>query len=668
MPNLPRYMKITLHPHISALSLLLLLAWAMGTIRSKTAVSHANEPLWQDVPPSRMAGLEKRPFPPASYHLASLNRAAFYPDADAILLPDPNGRLQPFHLIPAPIMAAELAAKFPQITTYQIVAMDDGGINGRLDFSPIGLHAIVHSPDGTWYIDPYSRKNNQLHLSYYQNEYFRDHNYTELLPKVEYATPPPTHSPSNRKLAANSSLHTYRLAVAATGEYTQYHGGTVLDGLIGIVTAVNRVNSIYERETAVRLELVATNDQIIFTNPATDGYHNNDVLVAIGQNQTILDTIIGNDNYDIGHLFSTGSGGLAQGGAVCESGRKAQATTGLPTPEGDPFYIDYVAHEIGHQFGARHTFNGDSGGCAYGRTPENAYEPGSGSTIMAYAGLCNSQNLQTSSDPYFHADSLASIRNFAAANPTCGETMGSLNAAPIITAIVTNGLTIPAHTPFSLTATAADPDGDSLTYAWEQMDLGAAGDPIFPLGNAPIFRSFTPTADSTRTFPALQTLLIDDAWPIGERLPTSTRTLHFRLTVRDNRGYPTGGAVAMADVAINVEGAAGPFALLQPKTAVIWSIDSPHEIQWAVANSNQPPISCSHVQITLSHDGGWTYPTVLAAHEPNDGAAMVQFGEVVENGRLKISCANNIFFALSTGNITLHEGETEHLYLPLVRR
>jgi hypothetical protein len=577
-------------------------------------------------------------------------------------------------------MAAELAAKFPQITTYQIVAMADGGINGRLDFSPIGLHAIVHSPDGTWYIDPYSRADNSLHLSYYQRDYNRPADYAELLPILTAVTPAKAGIETvdsrlrgndmidSYTVSENQQMHVYRLAVATTGEYTQYHGGTVIDGLIGIITAVNRVNSIYERETAVRLELVAANDQIIFTDPASDGYDNNDALVAIGQNQAILDTVIGNDNYDIGHLFSTGSGGLAQAGAICESGRKAQATTGLSIPEGDPFYIDYVAHEIGHQFGALHTFNGDSGGCAYGYTPDSAYEPGSGSTIMAYAGLCNSQNLQASSDPYFHAGSLASIRDFVIAHPTCGETMAPLNTTPVITTIISDGLTIPANTPFTLTAAATDPDGDSLTYAWEQMDLGAAGDPLTPTGDAPLFRSFTPATDPSRTLPALQTLLNDGAWPIGERLPTTARTLHFRLTVRDNRGYPTGGAVAMADVAINVTETAAPFTVLRPKTAVIWSIDSPHEIQWAVANTDQPPINCSHMQIALSHDGGWTYPTVVAAHEPNDGTAMVQFEEVVGNGRLKIACENNIFFALSTGNITLHEGETQYLYLPFTQR
>jgi len=599
------------------------------------------------------------------------------------MLPDPNGRLQPFNLIPAPIMAAELAAKFPQITTYQIVAMNDGGVNGRLDFSPNGLHAIIHSPDGTWYIDPYSRENNQLHLSYYQRDYARPAAFTELLPTIDTAIPAfagihlpekvDSHLRGNDMIdpymiSENQQMHVYRLALATTGEYVQYHGGTQIDGIIAVVTAVNRVNSIYERETAVRLELVAGNDQLIFTNPATDGYNNDDGLVAIAQNQAILDNVIGSANYDIGHLFSTGSGGLAQIGAVCEAGRKGQAATGLFAPEGDPFYVDYVAHEIGHQFGALHTYNGDGDWCAYGHSAANAYEPGSGSTIMAYAGLCSPQNLQANSDPYFHADSLSAIRNYVTTHPTCGEVMNPLNTAPDITSIITDGLTIPANTPFALTATATDPNGDSITYAWEQVDTGPAGAPNQPIGNAPLFRSFTPITNSTRILPQLQTLLGDGAWPMGELLPTTSRTLHFRLTARDNRGYPTGGGVAMADVAVNVEGTAGPFKVLKPETAVIWSINNPHEIRWSVANTDQPPIDCTHVQLSLSNDGGWTYPTLLAAHEPNDGTAMIQFEEVAGNGRVKVACESNLFFALSSGSIILHSGETQRIYLPSVQR
>ncbi len=634
-------------------------------------VSHADETLWQDVPQSAMMTLPKRPFLPTAYHLSHLNNRAFQANADTILLPDPNGRLQPFHLIPSPIMATELAAKFPQIGTWQIVAMGNEGVSGRLDFSPIGLHAIIHSPDGTWYIDPYSRQNNQTHISYYQHNYNRPAPFTELFASVPLANLPLANLPlanlplanlplanlplATLPLADPSPMHTYRLALATTGEYTQYHGGTKIDGMIGVITAVNRINSIYEREAAVRLELVANNDQIIFTNPATDGYNNNDGLIAIAQNQAIIDNVIGSGNYDIGHLFSTNSGGLAQVGAICEAGRKAQATTGLSIPEGDPFYVDYVAHEIGHQFGATHTFNGDEGGCEYGRYAPTAYEPGSGSTIMGYAGLCGSQNMQLHSDPYFHADSLAAIRGYIAAHPTCGEVMGDLNAAPVISSTIPSGLTIPANTPFILSGTATDPDGDDLTYAWEQMDAGA-----------PLFRSFTSVIAPTRTFPRLETLLGDGAPVIGEQLPTTTRTLHFRLTARDNRGYPTGGAVAMADVAFNVEETAGPFTVLQPETAVLWSIDIPQEIRWMVAGTNQPPVNCTHVQLSLSQDGGWTFPAILAVHEPNDGAAMVQFEEVTGNGRVKVACEGNIFFALSEGNFMLHSGETQYVYLPIV--
>lgn len=256
-------------------------------------------------------------------------------------------------------------------------------------------------------------------------------------------------------------MRTYRTAIAADGEYTAFHGGTVILGQAAIVTAINRVTGIYETELSIRLTLVANNDSLVYTDAGTDPYSNSDAFALLDENQTTIDTEIGNANYDLGHVFTTGGGGLAGLGVVGIDGQKARGETGLGNPTGDPFYVDYVAHEIGHQFGGNHTFNGDSGSCAGGnRNASTAYEPGSGSTINAYANICGDDNLQSSSDPYFHSVSFDEIINHVDNTiPEVGSRTSTGNNVPTVEA--GNAFTVPAATPFTLTAAGTDGDRTS---------------------------------------------------------------------------------------------------------------------------------------------------------------------------------------------------------------
>jgi len=343
-------------------------------------------------------------------------------------LPLPDGSFGRFAILESPIMAPELAARFPEIRTYSGVGLDDRTATARLSITPMGFHAYILSAGESVYIDPYQRQDVTHYQSYFRNDLqFRsvlescalidEDNMAEEIAELV------GNSDGNRR--SGTELRTYRTAIAATGEYTQYHGGTVAAGMAAINVALNRVTGIYEREVSIRMELIPNNDLIVYTNGATDPYTNNNGSAMLSQNQSNLDSVIGSANYDIGHVFSTGGGGIAYLGCVCRAGVKARGVTGLPYPIGDRFYVDYVAHEMGHQYGANHSFNGNSGGCSGNRNWSTAYEPGSGSTIMAYAGLCSGQNIQGFSDDYFVWISIQEIISYT--------TSGSGNSCPVVT-------------------------------------------------------------------------------------------------------------------------------------------------------------------------------------------------------------------------------------------
>ncbi|MEM7390762.1 MAG: reprolysin-like metallopeptidase, partial [Verrucomicrobiota bacterium] len=321
-----------------------------------------------------------------------------------IELPAPDGRMQRFRIRETEVMHPDLARRFPTIRTFSGAGSDHPRTTLRMDITPQGFHAQVLTPQGSWYIDPWWKENDAVYSSYWADE----------LGAKDFACgfKPPKQIPLRRdgaaQLTTGSDVKTYRLAVAAQGEYTQFHGGTVTGALAAIVTTINRVNAIFERECAIRLQLVPNNDLIIYTNPGTDPYSLNDAsITTLNQNQTHLDSVIGSANYDVGHVFNTGGGGLA-GAGICSAG-KARGVTGSSTPFGDAFDVDLVTHELGHQFGANHTFNGVNGNCSGNRNGATAYEIGSGSTIMGYAGICTIDNVQNFADDYFHAITLEEI-------------------------------------------------------------------------------------------------------------------------------------------------------------------------------------------------------------------------------------------------------------------
>jgi Metallo-peptidase family M12B Reprolysin-like/SprB repeat/Secretion system C-terminal sorting domain len=556
-------------------------------------------------------------------------------------LPMPDGSFQQFNIAGASVLHPDLSKKYPQIKSYAGTGVDDPGAYLRFDLSQHGFHAMVLSGrHGDVFIDPAPGGGKEpLYLVYFKKDFKKKESWQCGVPAHTSSQIP---APPAGK-SGGCQLKTFRLALACTAEYTAFHGGTVEDGLAAINTLLTRVNGIFEKEVSITLQLVPNNDLLIFTDPATDPYSNGSASTMLGQNQQVCDGVIGAGNYDIGHVLAKGGGGLAYIKSVCGSS-KAGGVTGSNSPVGDAFYIDYVSHELGHQFGANHTQNNSCN-----RNASTAVEPGSGSTIMSYAGICL-PNVQGHSDAYFHAISLAEIASFLSSAGSCA-TETSMNTAPAANA--GGAHTIPKSTPFVLTGAGNDPGaGTELTYTWEQMDNEVAVMPPVPANLAgPCFRSLPPSASPGRYFPNLDALLANES-PEWEVLPGVGRTLDFRLTVRDN--FPGGGCTASDDLTLTVDGNSGPFAVTSPNGQVNWEGGSMQTVKWDVAGTYAAPVGCKNVDILLSLDGGNTWPVTLAAATPNDGSfSFVLPGYATNQGRIMVKAADNIFFGISAYDFTI---------------
>ena len=583
-------------------------------------------------------------------------------------LPAPNGGFERFAVQESPVVAPALAARFPFVKTYAGQGIDDPSATVRLDLGRTGFHAQILSAAGDWYIDPIFRLDQSAYASYFEKSLVNTHGaFVEHGPQGGGGGDAGSTQAAAR--VVGTQLRTYRLALAADGEYSTFHGGTVPLVHNALVTAVNRVTGIYERDLAIRLQLVANNDSLIYLNPSTDPYTNNNPGPLLSQNQANVDSVIGNANYDIGHVFSTGGGGLAGLAVVGRTGQKARAETGLANPIGDSFYVDYVSHEMGHQFGANHSFSSTRGSCSGNGNSATAMEPGSGATVMAYAGICGNDDLQPLSDDYFHAVSFDEIVAYTTTPGSPGNlgATPSGNTAPTVS-VVGGPFTIPARTPFNLTAAGSDTDGDALTYTWEQYDAGV----LQLLDNVnkasgPLFRSFDPTSSPSRTFPRMSSILANttnantgtcpalpgaiNCW--SEFLPTVGRQVKFRASVRDNHAG-TGG-VNSADTTVTVA-ATQPFLVTAPNTAVSLPAGT-QTVTWNVSGTNAAPINTASVNILLSTDGGATFPLSLASSTPNDGTQAVTLPAVATTqARVKIEAVGNIFFDVSDANFTITTG------------
>jgi len=396
------------------------------------------------------------------------------------------------------------------------------------------------------------------------------------------------------------------------------------------------------------MELVANNDQVVYLNAATDPYTNANGGIMLGENQSTCDTRIGTANYDIGHVFSKGGGGVASLNSPCSCTRKAQGVTGRGAPIGDAFDIDYVAHEMGHQYGGNHTQNN-----ACNRAGAAAVEVGSGITIMGYAGICA---------PDVGINSIAMFGAYSMQEMAANVVNGTSSSCPLVIPLVGQtgptanaGLdrTIPKSTPFILTGTGTDPNtGDLLTYSWEQMDAAVATmPPVATNTGGPAWEPLLPKTTPVRYMPNLPAVIANQT-PTWEVLSSVGRTYNFRLTVRDN--IPGGACNGQDNMVVTVHGASGPFLVTQPNTAVSWQGLSAQTVTWAVAGTNASPVSCANVDILLSTDGGLTYPFTLLANTPNDGTQSVTIpNQQSITARVMVRANGNIFYDISNTNFTI---------------
>lgn len=578
-----------------------------------------------------------------------------------IQLPMPDGKLAKFSMLESPIMAPELAAKYPEIRTYRVIGVDDQHAQGRVSITPLGFSGMIHTDAGRVIISPndFKAQDHVYRTGFAARQASTAYNCGVHEHAKDLSTWVNPQSKSASRMPGN--LQQYDLAVAATFEYYDFFdtppstSGTTS----AIAMTINQVNLVYERDLGIRLVLVANNDEIYETvNGSLLG--NDDAIELLGQvNPWIDSNLTGGDSvYDIGHVFSrpTFGGGVANLGAVCNDAIKAGGVSGVDNPFMNPaFDIDLVAHEIGHQFNAEHSFNGTTSSCI-NRNASTAYEPGSGSTIMAYAGICFAEDLQPNSDATFHAGSIEEINAFVATT-TCSTLVATTpagNSDPVIGPV--NGSNIPANTPFILDAGATDIDPDTLSYQWDQMNAGCPTDAASfgtDNGSNSLFRSYVPRSDSRRNFPALGTQL-QGRYDKAEVLPCQNRNLDFRLTVRDGVSGQDIGNVPVA-----VTNSAGPFEITNLGAPQALAAGTPFAVDWDIANTDLAPINCASVNIDLMTfaPGYASYSEYsLATMTDNDGSESVTIMPATSShplARIRVKCSDNIFYDISDADLTV---------------
>jgi subtilisin-like proprotein convertase family protein len=594
--------------------------------------------------------------------------------SNIIDVPNADGTIENYRVYDTQILHPELAEKLPNIKSYVGRSINNTGKFIRFSVSQAGFHGQISEPGkSTYYIDPYT-KDKSVYIAYSaadlvntSSDVFSCETDNTMYEKAKNAP-----AKKSFKATDDSTIRLYELAMSCAGEYgALFIGDATTDEekkaniMAQIVVTMTRVNGIYEKELGITFQLVPENMKIIFFDPATDPYDGEYNATT----QVLIDAVIGDANYDIGHNFNTsGSGNAGCIGCVCNSGNKGSGHTGRENPTGDKFDVDYVAHEIGHQMGGYHTHNG-VGLC--GKSGNNTeVEPGSGSSIMGYAGICPGQDVADQSDDYFN---YVNIRDISAniqkgVSSECFDEIIVANLPP--TANAGADYIIPVGTAFKLTGVGTDPDSDDvLTYTWEQNDNEDMQTSLLPIATAdagPMFRSRRGTISPSRYFPQLSAVLDNNLITTWEVLPQVTRDFEFALTVRDNVFY--GGQTADDLMQVTSNSDAGPFIVTSQNINTNWIQGATETITWNVANTdNTAAVNCQTVDILFSALGDFTDTIALMADTPNDGSEDIIVPiSLTTTGRLMVAAADNVFLDVSNATIIIAEVGTPTFFLTAI--
>ncbi|MBJ98459.1 MULTISPECIES: reprolysin-like metallopeptidase [Mesonia] len=576
-----------------------------------------------------------------------------------ISFPMGDGHLEKFSVVESSIMEPGLQEKYPQIKTYKAIGVNDATATMRFSVTQFGVHSMSFSGKrNVEYVEPYT-KDASNYIAFNRSELLNASNDFECLTEEEIELPS-LENTTGKLMDSDDSIHrTYRLALSCTAEYGNIFANTAGDEIADIqaqmTISINRVNEIYERDLGVTLIFVENNDELIYYGNTSDDPWNGEFNDTT---QEVIDNTIGNSNYDIGHNFNTSGGGDAGCiGCVCISGQKGSGHTGSNNPVGDAFYIDYVAHEMGHQFGGFHVMNT----CNRSGNGTTEVEPASGSSIMGYAGICSS-NVQNHSDAHFNyvsvRDITENIKNGASSN--CATEIPIDNQPPVADA--GNDYIIPISTAFVLEGNATDPDGENtLTYNWSQNDPEQApsnGAPQPTWEQGPLYRAILPLDSPKRYLPRLEEVVNGNLTPMWEVTPSISREMNFSFIVRDNgSGFSAGIGQTDSDLMkVTVDDSAGPFVITsQNEENITWNEGENQTITWDVSNTNSAPINATNVDVFLSIDGGQNFDINIASGIPNNGSAIitVPYETSTSNARLMVKASENIFYDVNNEDFTI---------------
>ena len=572
-------------------------------------------------------------------------------------LPNGLGSFEKFEIFESPVFSTKLSEKYPSIKSY-VGRSTKSTSTVRFSYSPSQgfIAAISNNKSATILIKPSNLKN-EKYVSYSRAEVSEDSDFE--CKTIENIT---NNSSNLSNINNDGFLRKYRLAIATTAEYSNFflNGSEANDNerktkiLAAINASLTRINGIFERDFSITMELVSNSDETIFLDASSDPFNGNFNFEL----QNTLDNTIGNNNYDVGHLFGYESAIYGSAGCiacVCTTGSKGSGFTIHSEPDSDHFNM-IASHEFGHQFGGYHVQS--SSNCRSSLELQEV-EPGSGSSIMGYAGICD-PNVQENPDDYFNYVDIRDVLQWTRNDSSCAELIATENNDPTVNAGA--NYTIPKSTAFILEGVGSDQDtNNSLTYCWEENDPENPFSSNYPSSTrvfGPMYRSKPPVEVPYRYMPQLSDVLSGNLTPTWEVTPSVGRTLDFVLTVRDNALL--GAKTASDEMTVTIDDNFEPFRVTSQRVVEDWTVGESKLITWDVSNTTRAPINASHVDVLFSIDGGYTYPYTIATNIANDGSENIIVPEVptsTTEGRFMVKASNNIFFAVNQANLNIQISE-----------